>query len=172
MMNPFIAIGGGRGGVAGRARRGLQCLALATAFVSCGSPTDSTPRDFSGRWIVTESGSIAQADLTCNGLGVLQLSQEGSEVTGDYDMRGQCTLGSQATDTPRFGPITGAQVEGTELTFEHDRCTYTGHGERESADRLAGKLRCTYRIDGSDLSYVGTWSAVRVPPPVTVVNTP
>src|SRR5690606_9820773 len=119
--------------------------------LSC-SPTDNTPHDFAGRWIVTESGAVAQMDLECRNSGVLQLSQTGRDVSGDYDMRGQCTLGKQATDNPRFGPLRGARVEGTKLTFEHDRCAYTGHSMRNAADSVTGNLKCTFPIAGGDVN--------------------
>ena len=156
------------GCVTARVRRAAICLAVVLLPASCGSPTDNTPHDFAGRWIVNESGGVRELDVSCVSSGVLQLSQAGSDVSGDYDMRGQCTLGNQATDSPRFGPITAARVDGTKLTFNHGRCTYTGYSLRASADSATGKLKCTYPIEGRDYNYVGTWSAVRVPP-VTVV---
>lgn len=142
--------------------RGILILILAST--ACGRDATAPDEDFAGRWIVTESGAIVTLDLSCVNSGVLQLDHRAGALAGDYDMRGQCTMHEQATDNPRFGPVTNVTVRGATLRFTHGECKYVGT-LGSSDDIMSGDVTCSYPVSGRSYTYKGGWSAMRVPAP-------
>lgn len=87
-----------------------------------------------------------------------------SHGSGDNRFGGIATRQATCTGAPPgFDPggadeVIEARIEGTDVRFRVDLCTYRG---TLSGDRLAGTMACDMAVSGQPTPFQGTWEAAR-----------
>lgn len=147
-----------------RAKHLLLLGLAATAALGCGDGGSgpSEPVNVTGEWAfeahdMTAPGATGKCGMT----GTLWLEQDGTTVTGSYQIdRITCTgPGGGTYEGPISGPIVSGTVEGTGVHFHFDTEDLDQHGT-VAGNRMTGTCNWRGEINGY-VTLSGKWSATR-----------
>jgi len=139
----------------------------ASLLAACSQKSGPDPQDFtlSGNW--WQSGHLTDAG---NGVshvheGYFYLNQSGTQFAGSGQNFGLCHNASgdyegPLADTTAYQVSAGA-VNGQQISFKTNLCTYTGSFEHGNPNRITGTANCAYVDNGVSFAFTGGWQANR-----------
>jgi hypothetical protein len=116
--------------------------------------------DVSGTWDWQETISTASG-LACEATGQLLLAQfaDNNRFTGQRSRMGTCTGAPTGFTVDGGQGLIGAQLVGSDVSFEIDFCNYVG--VLTGSDEMNGTVVCPDGVGQVQEAIEGTWSASR-----------
>jgi hypothetical protein len=148
-------------------RSTILLLTAAAIIAACSQKSGTDPQDFtlSGNW--WQSGHLTDA---VNGVshvheGYFYLNQAGAEFAGSGQNFGLCHNASGDYEGPLADstayPVSEGAVDGQQISFKTNLCTYSGSFENGNPNRITGTATCGYVENGVTYVFAGGWQANR-----------
>jgi hypothetical protein len=145
----------------------LALFALSLSLLGCKEATDNTPNySLTGDWRQSGQFTDAASGDTHIPLGTFHLAQTGEAFGGTGSQGGVCSSPAHGNYTGPLSdghlfPVTAGLVQGMQVSFKTDVCTYTGSFEHGNPNRMTGTGTCSYTFNNIAYSFTGTWQADR-----------
>lgn len=136
-------------------------IAVPFLLLGCGDSSTGPDSNLTGVWQFSGTFSNASLQVSCNATGTANITQSGSNLSGNAAQQGSCNGPGGVVDNSGSGNITGGQLNGRSVTFQWDECSYTGTVTGEPANRMSGSTTCTIALLGQDYTFTGQWQASR-----------
>ena len=139
------------------------------AFAACGGDsTDQTGTgptglmaDITGGWQFGDNLTSATIKLYCGSQGRITVTQTGADFIATANVRQSCQDSLQGgTSADVVVPITGGRLDGTAVSFQTNRCQYSGTLSGILDNTMSGTVSCTFLSLPNHL-FTGTWQALR-----------
>lgn len=117
---------------------------------------------FAGNWQMTEQIGALTDDLYCESQIQLNVEQTGNVFAAPFNQTGRCTIAGKEYDNPATGRVQGGRIDGTEISFRMETCTYVGRPRDGSNNLVVGTVSCAVQQeDGTTATVNGVWRATR-----------
>ena len=138
----------------------LAGLVLLVACSASSDPGGGEPADIEGSWTWTAGISSTAIELTCTTTGAATIEQSGDHFTGQIlDSEGTCSGPDVNIPFDLDGVLGSGVIDGSAVSFEDDRCKYTGVATGDPVDEIEGDVTCAFVFNNNDetVSLNGSW---------------
>ena len=142
----------------------LAGIVLLAACSDSNDPDGGEPADIEGSWTWTADLSSTEIELTCTTTGGATIEQSDDRFTGQIlDSEGTCSGPEVNIPFDLDGAFGSGVIEGSAVSFQDDRCEYTGVATGDPVDEIEGDVTCTFAFNnnGETVTFDGSWEMTR-----------
>lgn len=126
------------------------------------TPPPAPRASFAGNWQISEQIGSQASGFFCESQIQITIQQSGQAFTAPYRQTGRCTVNGQQSDNPGQGQIQRGRIDGNQIFFQMETCSYAGALQEIASGMIVGSLECAVgQQDGTTATVKGVWQAVR-----------